>query len=67
MEFSDGVHLKNDDRVHHHVLTVCPFVLEDVEGRPEQGLVADIPKKLSSHGLKVLQSSCALIRQPTAL
>jgi hypothetical protein len=40
--------------VHHHALTACAFVLEDVEGQPEQGLVADIPQKFSSHGLKVL-------------
>jgi predicted amino acid-binding ACT domain protein len=53
--------------VHHHALTACAFVLEDVEGKPEQGLVADIPQNLSSHGLKVLQSSCALTHQPTAL
>jgi hypothetical protein len=53
--------------VQNHALTACAFVLEDVEGQPEQGLVAYIPQNLSSNGLKVLQSSCALTHQPTAL
>jgi hypothetical protein len=53
--------------VHHHALTACAFVLEDAEGQQEKGLVADIPQNLSSHGLKVLLSSCALTHQPTAL
>jgi virulence-associated protein VapD len=53
--------------VNQHALTACAFVLEDVEGQPEQGFFADIPQNLSSHGFKVLQFSCGLTHQPTAL